>query len=372
MTRSWPLVLCIAALAGCASTTDRNSSPGGPPPAPPALEASGELTHIGFGSCLDQERPQPILDRIVDEDFDLFLFLGDNVYGDVERDRPRDMTPLEEAYALQSRSAGLRKLRGTTPILVTWDDHDYGLNDAGADFPGREGAESLFEEFWEIPAGAASAQRPGVYDSVVLGPPGRRVQILLLDTRFFRSPLKPTDEKGALGKERYMPDPDPAKTMLGEAQWSWLEGELRKPAELRLLVSSIQVIAEGHGWEAWRTLPAQRQRLYTTLRESKAQGLIVLSGDRHRAGLYVQEEALDYPLYELTSSSLNLPIEGIKEEPGPRRLGPTYWKENYGAIDIDWSDGTVVLKVVALKARGLEGRTVIEKTLALDLLRGAR
>ena len=37
--------------------------------------------------------------------------------------------------------------------------------------------------------------------------------------------------------------------MLGEEQWRWLGNLLREPADLRLLASSIQVVADGHGWE---------------------------------------------------------------------------------------------------------------------------
>ena len=70
-------------------------------------------------------------------------------------------------------------------------------------------------------------------------------------------PLKPTDQPGAAGKERYVPDDDPGKTMLGEVQWAWLADRLREPAELRLIVSSIQVVAEAHGWERWGNLAAR-------------------------------------------------------------------------------------------------------------------
>ncbi len=356
---SWLSVLCLVSLIGCVSTAGPDADPEGDLAAPPSVDASAELTHIGFGSCLHQGFPQPILETVSEEAFQLFLFLGDNVYGDVDRDQLDDLNPLRQAYAQQGQSAELSALRQSTPVMAVWDDHDYGLNDAGADFPSREGAEQLFEEFWEIPSAAASAQRPGVYDSAILGPEGRRVQIILLDTRFFRSPLRRADPRGP-GRERYVPDEDPAKTMLGDAQWAWLRQQLRQPAEVRLLVSSIQVLAEGHGWEAWRTLPTERQRLYTVLQESGAGGVILLSGDRHRAGIYRHDEAINYSLYEITSSALNLVVDDIEEEPGPQRLGPTYLAENYGAIAIDWSAGTVQLEV-----RDLEGDTVLAETLAL-------
>ena len=39
---------------------------------------------IGFGSCLDQNKAMPIFDAIKEEKLDLFLMIGDNVYGDSE------------------------------------------------------------------------------------------------------------------------------------------------------------------------------------------------------------------------------------------------------------------------------------------------
>jgi alkaline phosphatase D len=105
------------------------------------------------------------------------------------------------------------------------------------------------------------------------------VQVILLDTRFFRSPLKPTDQRNAPGRERYLPDEDPTKTMLGEAQWAWLADRLREPAEVRLIVSSVQVLAEGHGWERWGNFPRERQRLYDLIRDTGARGVVYLSGD---------------------------------------------------------------------------------------------
>ena len=91
--------------------------------------------------------------------------------------------------------------------------------------------------------------RDGLYHAQALTAGARRVQIIGLDLRWFRSPWQPTDERGAAGKERYLPDADPAKTMLGEAQWRWLDAQLRAPADVRLLISSIQCVVEGHGWE---------------------------------------------------------------------------------------------------------------------------
>jgi alkaline phosphatase D len=310
--------------------------------APVPAQEPAPLTRIAFGSCAHQAKPQPIWDPVLDYRPELFIFAGDNVYGDVTS---AAMTELSEAYASAATIEGYAKVRGTVPVLATWDDHDYGQNDAGGDFPYKEQAKALFLDFWNVPADDPRRTRSGIHHAAVFGPEGMRLQVILLDTRSFRSPLLPTDEQGAPGKERYLPDPDPAKTMLGAAQWAWLRDQLRQPAELRLIVSSIQVLAEGHGWERWGNLPRERERLFALIAETGARGVVFLSGDRHVGGLYYRPGKPD-GLYEITSSGLNMAYAAAREA-GPLRLGQVYGAPNFGTIDIDWWTGRVTLSVRA-------------------------
>lgn len=307
------------------------------------------LTRIAFGSCAHQDRPQPIWDAVLGYRPELFIFAGDNVYGDVTS---AEMTELKAAYARARAIPGYAAIRESTRVLATWDDHDYGANDGGADFPHRAAAQALFLDFWDIPDDDPRAGRPGIYHAQTFGPEGMRVQVILLDTRYFRSPLKPTDRRGAPGRERWQPDPDPAKTMLGAAQWAWLREQLQQPAELRLIVSSIQVLAEGHGWEHWGNLPLERARLLGLIAETGANGVVFLSGDRHIGALYRLSEGTPYPLHEVTASGINMTYAANREA-GPRRLGAVYGAENFGTIDIDWWAGEVMLAV-----RGMHGEPV--------------
>ncbi len=343
------MVLCFVLVSGRAAAE-------GPYP---TLPADTVLHRIVFGSCADQGKPQPFWEPILAARPQLFLMIGDNVYGDVSS---AEMAELKEAYAALAAEPGFQRLRATTPVLATWDDHDYGENDAGGDFPYRRQSEALFRDFWGLPPAAEDGDG-GIHRAVTVGPPGQRVQVILLDTRSFRSPLRPTDARGAPGRERYLPDPDPAKTMLGEAQWRWLAATLREPAEVRLLVSSIQVLADGHGWERWGNLPRERQRLFDTLAEAGASGVVILSGDRHLGALYRRVDVLPYPLYEITSSSFNRPFRNAREA-GPHRLGDVYGDENFGVIDIDWQAGTMSLEV-----RGLDGAVVRRQQIRLADLR---
>ena len=294
---------------------------------------------IAFGSCANQDQPQPIWDAVLAYRPELFIFMGDNVYGDYNNP---DAANLKRAYAGARQIAGYTRLCRTVDHMAIWDDHDFGVNDGGGDFPYKALSKDLFLDFWRVPPDDVRRSRDGIYYSRIIGPPGMRVQVIMLDLRWFRSPLKPSDQRGAPGKERYIPDPDPAKTMLGGLQWTWLAGELRKPAELRLIVSSIQVLAEGHGWERWGNLPLERQKLLDTIRDAGAKGVVLLSGDRHVGALYRETPPGLPPLYEITSSGLNM-VFWQANEPGPNRLGALYPAANFGVVDIDWGEQKVQL-----------------------------
>ncbi|WP_289294990.1 alkaline phosphatase D family protein [uncultured Reyranella sp.] len=311
------------------------------------------LSRIAFGSCANQSMAQPIWEAILAYRPDLFIFAGDNVYGDFSTP---DGENLKRAYDAARTIPGYARLRETVSHLAIWDDHDYGLNDGGVEFTHKARSKELFLEFWNVPAADVRRQREGLYEARIIGPEGMRVQVILLDVRWFRSPLRITDQRGAPGKERYLPDPDPSKTMLGPEQWAWLAEELRRPAEIRLIVSSTQVLAEGHGWERWGNFPLEKQKLVDTIRTSGAKGVVLLSGDRHVGALYRETPADLFPLYEATSSGLNMVYWAAKEA-GPNRLGALYAAANFGVVEIDWWQRRLLL---ALRDEGGSVRRSVE------------
>lgn len=310
------------------------------------------LTRIAFGSCLDQSKPQPILRDVIARKPQLFLMLGDNVYGDV---KSADLAELRTAYRDLLAQPDFAAARSELAFLPTWDDHDYGRNDAGADFEHRAGAERVFREFWQLPRGRGDG--PGIAYARSIGPVGKRVQIIMLDTRSFRSPLKRAAPGAAL-PGRYEPDADPSKTMLGEEQWRWLEGELAKPAEVRLLVSSVQVLSGGHGWERWGNLPLERERLLGLIERTRARGVILLSGDRHLAALYRVRLGTGEPVVEATSSSLNRPLlRPAADLRTPELESDLFTAENFGLIEIDWGRMEVAVSLIGLGGKELARRT---------------
>ncbi len=329
------------------------------------LDISKPLTRIALGSCLSENENQRIFTHIVSEKPDLFLFLGDNVYGDAKDDDPRfsepNMPKMMESYTKLSRSWPFAQLRNTTPMMITWDDHDYGLNDGGKDFVYKARAQELFTQAWDLPWEDMRRHREGVFTSKIIGPEGQRVQVIMLDTRTFRTDLTKTDDYGAPGKERYIPSTDESGTMLGEEQWLWLESELNKPVDLRIIASSVQVLADGHGWEAWRTMPHEQERLFNMLAAKTTGNTILVSGDRHLGAIYQRDNVAPFPVVEMTSSSLNLPASKWREErgetsdeAGPYRISEIQYESNYGLIDIDWTARKAKLRLITPTADNLD------------------
>lgn len=321
----------LASLGGCAAPHREAVRP---------AAADAPLRSIAFGSCIDQDKPAPIWDTVIAGKPDLFVFGGDNVYCDM----PYSLERLRRAYAQAAQSPGMSRLRRDVPHMAIWDDHDYGVNDGGAEFPFKAESKSEFLDFWNIPPGDPRRSRDGLYHAQLFGPPGRRVQVILLDGRWFRSRWKPTDQRDAPGKERYLPDDSPDRTMLGADQWRWLEAQLRQPAQVRLIVSGVQVVTEGHGWERWGNFPRERERLYRLVGSTGAQGVVFLSGDRHIGALYRETAGTPYPLYELTSSGITHPWRTASEA-GPNRLGDLFTDLHYGSVDIDWDAAALSLSV---------------------------
>ncbi len=320
-------------------------------PAGKALPASDAvLTKILLGSCLDEERgPSAAMMSIADENADLFLMVGDNVYGDRDgrayTNNQPNLDELKESFADLAKREDFQKVRASTPMMVAWDDHDYGANDAGSEFPFRNFAERIHEVFWGL-EGEDVGQWPGTYYARTFGPEGQRTQVIMLDTRYFRTALTPTDEWGAPGKERYLPaESGSMQDMLGAAQWTWLENQLQEPADIRLIASSIQVMPTTHGWEAWSTMPDERQRLFDLIKKTDASGVVFLSGDRHTAFIYGEDGVLPYSANELTSSSLNVSFRDEADEMDERQIGAGFAPENYGAVEIDWEARKIVLQV---------------------------
>ncbi len=335
------------------------------------LDSNRPISRIIIGSCASPVQNDDIYSVIRESNGDVMMLIGDNVYAADESDDP-ELKSLREAYGRLAGSKNFAALRQSLPLLVTWDDHDFGLDDAGGDWPYKNFSQTLFKHAWALDAADPRTTRDGVYHARISGPPGRRVQFILLDTRYFRSklyrPEKKPDSPDPTGI--YLPSTDEDQRMLGEEQWQWLETQLGKQADIRIIATSIQMIADGHYHEAWRTLPKERDRFYRLLKSTKASGVVLVSGDKHSAAIYRLDKDVPYPLWEMTASSLNLPlskwVSDIIVEPGPNRIGEPYYDANFGVIEIDWQRRRILLQI-----KDENGRVVLANNIKLDSLKAS-
>jgi len=297
-----------------------------------------ESIKIGLGSCLDQDYPQPIWQSIKKEDLNYFIFLGDNVYGDT---RYGSLRKMKSAYDKQKKV--LPDFLNDISIFSIWDDHDFGINDGGADYRFKRRAQELYLDFWEITKDDDRSNREGIYFSKNEIFFDKKFKFIFLDTRFFRSKLKGK-------KSNYIENIEPDATILGNAQWTWLENELKSDFDFLFIFSSIQIIAKDHRFEKWSNFPNERAKLFELLEQFNDK-TILFSGDRHRAGIYRKNGII-----EVTSSSMNKPGSSFSETDS-YLIGKTYPQENYGVLEI--LENTIHIKIKDIKGNTLNS---IEKS----------
>lgn len=314
---------------------------------------------IVFGSCLHQDEPQPIWQTMNQEQADLFVLLGDNIYGDTE-----NMTELKAKYAKQWATTGMQTMLANTATIGMWDDHDFGKNDAGAEYPQKEASRQIMLDYFKVPKDSARRTRAdGIYTSHILTQANTKVQIILPDLRWNRSPLESVGRlKYMLSKAPnnlgpYLPSKDESTTMLGETQWQWLEQQLQQPADIRIFASSIQFLPEFSGWESWANLPHERQRFLALLDKYKIDNLIIVSGDTHWSELSQITRKNGQALWEMTTSGLTEEWKSVS--PNDHRVGQSYSKANYGVIELTGKNISMTIKDVA-------GNKIMTKTLSLD------
>jgi alkaline phosphatase D len=134
------------------------------------------VRRIAFGSCSNQYLAQPVWPALVATAPDLFLYQGDVIYGDAAPPGTRLLAPsidqlekLRLDYAFLGTQPDFVKVRETIPVMATWDDHDFGKNDGGADFELEEESRELFLDFFGEPSGSERRRTPGLHEARTFG-----------------------------------------------------------------------------------------------------------------------------------------------------------------------------------------------------------
>ena len=362
---------------------------------------ASQETKIAFGSCNKHQKMNAtsIWTSIERTHPNAFVWLGDAVYADTritfEKRKYFGEKFHAEAYAAVKRFPAYERLAKKARILGTWDDHDYGMNNAGKHWEHKETAKELFLDFLdEGKETERRLERDGVYESYSVyeddeAKRGREVQILLLDTRWnFVDGSTPEDGEADI---------------LGPKQWEWLEKELMKPsnAEVTLIGSSIQVFAElnqmykavnykiarefDKSIENWGSFPSNQKRLMRLVSKAKERRVIFLSGDVHVGMIDVRAPGchLPYESIDATSSGItHVAVEEVRpkwvtyfyKKMTPSKFMPRWWYPknivpdiymglNFGEVLIHWDKNSLDVNIL-----GESGEVVVSKEVLFSSL----
>ncbi|MGZ5286339.1 MAG: alkaline phosphatase D family protein [Flavisolibacter sp.] len=331
------LIAVILVLLGCTTNT-LHSQPSKP-----------LISRIAFGSCAEQDKPQPILDLVVKYKPDLFIYLGDNIYGDT-----RDMQALKTRYDSLAIKSSFRQLKKNVEIVATWDDHDFGWNDEGKHYPYLEASKKIFLDFFDEPANSERRKREGIYTSYYFESGGKRLQLILLDNRSFRN--NPRRYRGELSADPkffypldYYPHEVEDSSLLGAAQWAWLEAELQKPADLRIIGSGTQFGISFNGYESWANFPHEQKKFLELIKKTRASGVLFITGDVHYGEISkLQSEGL-YPIYDFTSSGITSTWHFAT--PNENRIEGPVMDNHFGLLTINWKeqDPTIRMEIIDVR-----------------------
>jgi phosphodiesterase/alkaline phosphatase D-like protein len=336
------------------------------------------LSNLVLGSCHNDRKVKPhqpnIWNAIQQENPDVFVWMGDAVYP--AQRKLANLTYMKQLFdnMLTNDTIGYRQFQTKYGIFGTWDDHDFGANDAGRETTQKmERAKLYTDHFLKLPDTTTTATPPrqGLYYSVTFGEPQQQVKLIFLDTRWHRArhcwPSVATYMPLGAGfaaltrwvlagfhVNHWWPFWDCIHSpVLGGEQWAWLEQELETSlAAVHVVVSSIQVLTTNPTVESWGHFPAERQRLIQLLGKGIS-GLFLVSGDVHHAEILnpmrsVETASHKNSFLEVTSSGMthycSQPFYGRLCEPMLQHYNRNrhsknenyYIGKNYGRLEIDW------------------------------------
>jgi alkaline phosphatase D len=329
------LLLIIASLWSCSqvetSTEEKDRA---------EVSTEADSLVIAFGSCNKEDQPQPIWDDILNQNPDVWIWLGDNIYGD-----SKNPMILREKYDMQSANPAYQKLKERAKIIGTWDDHDYGVNDGGKGNPIREQSQAEFLRFFEVDSSDALWSQEGVYSAHDFEAGKKIVKVILLDSRYHRDTLARVE--GVYQK-------NDSGTVLGETQWNWLAEQLNNSeADINIIGNGIQFVSSEHRFEKWANFPKEQQRLYDLIASSGARGVVLISGDRHVAEVSERTvDGLDYPLRDITASGMTHSYEQAGGEPNQYRISPLVGQKNFATFVVREAGDATELKITL---HGLDG-----------------
>jgi alkaline phosphatase D len=293
---------------------------------------------LAFGSCNNQELENTLWNEVEKHKPDVWVWGGDIIYSDTN-----DMSVLQKNYQIQKQIPGYKHLVSTTDVIGTWDDHDYGINDGGKEYPKKAESQQLFLDFLDVPKNDKRRNQEGIYSDKDYTIGEHKLKIIILDTRYFRTELSIDSDTD----NRFKPNEHNNGSMLGEQQWQWLDDLLHSSeADFNIIISSIQFLSSEHGFEKWGNMPNEVNRMEQLISSSKAKNVVFLSGDRHISEISSKQiDSMNYPLIDFTSSGLTHSYGSLKVEENQYRVGELVVDKSFGVLYFDFDKQQIEFEI---------------------------
>ena len=236
---------------------------------------------------------------------DLLFLIGDNVY--VDNHIKRSLSKITEVDILEryieTRLAlEVFQWKHLTPIFATWDDHDFGKNNAHQSFEFKDQSKYIFQVFFPMVPTKTIQKGPGVSSLFSLG----KTHFIFLDNRYFRSE-KLSQPESHFGKE----------------QEQWVSSLLKSKKGAFALISGDQFFGGYHPFESYQGDHPQAFENFLKMIQSHKKPVYFISGDRHIAEVMkIPKKYLGYSTYEFTSSGLHTKMYpgSLEKTPNPLAL----------------------------------------------------
>jgi phosphodiesterase/alkaline phosphatase D-like protein len=292
---------------------------------------------VAFASCARSGSNAAVFDTIRLLEPDLFLNTGDFFYGDV---RENSLDAFADLYDLTLTQSGQAALYRSLPIAYTWDDHDFGPNDATSTSPSRQAALLSYREYVPHYEFGLSGMDAPIAQAFTIG----RTRFILTDTRSMRDPQSLED--------------GPEKSVLGQEQLDWFLAEITTALDsypVVVWVSSIPWIADAEeGADHWGGYAFEREVIAETIAEAGSEGLVVLAGDAHMIAIddgfnssYARGEG--FPVMQAAALDRNGSMKG-----GPYSEGAFPGGGQFGLLTIRDEGQSVFVELKGLDWQGNE------------------
>ncbi|PHS17084.1 MAG: hypothetical protein COA86_10515 [Kangiella sp.] len=168
-----------------------------------------------------------------------------------------------------------QNLTTNIPMMAMWDDHDFGEDNSDGTYPYKQQARQAFVE--NFPANPYEDDNAGLYYSFSVAD----VDVLVLDTRWYRSPMQNEDNQN--------------KLMLGKKQLAWLLENLKKStSKIKIVFSSVPLNDYGGdtssnrpGYDSWVGYQHERSQVLSFIETNNIEGVLFFSGDQHYPSAHI-------------------------------------------------------------------------------------